>query len=82
MTWWVVLSALKLLLSRLPFISNRELVFAGATGMLLGHAGAVAALMAMMAALTVATHILVGIGTAAGEVGAELKRVGAKLARG
>ena len=79
-TWWVVLSALKLLLSRLPFISNRELVFAGATGMLLGHAGAVAALMAMMAALTVATHILVGIATAAGEVGPELKRVGAKLA--
>lgn len=81
-TWWVVLSALKLLLSRLPFISNRELVFAGATGMLLGHAGAVAALMAMMAALTVATHILVGIATATGEVGGELKRVGAKLVRG
>ncbi len=79
--WWVVLSALKLLCSRLPFISNRELVFAGVTGLLLGHAGAVAPLMAMMAALTVATHILVGIATAAGEVGPELKRVGAKLAR-
>ena len=79
--WWVMLSALKLLCSRLPFISNRELVFAGITGLLLGHVGEVAALMAMMAALTVATHILLGVVTGAGEVGGELRRIGARLIR-
>ncbi len=79
--WWVLLSALKLLCSRLPFISNRELVFAGVTGLLLGHAGEVAALMAMMAALTVATHILLGVVTGAGEVGGEVRRIGARLIR-
>ncbi len=79
--WWVVLSALKLLVSRVPFISNRELVFAGVTGLLLGHAGEVSALMAMMAALTVATHILLGVLTGAGDLAGEARRIGRKLVR-
>ena len=66
--WWLVLSAVKLLVSRLPFVSNRELIFAGATSLLLGHSADIAALMAMMAALMVATHVLVGIGTGLGDM--------------
>ncbi len=66
--WWVALSAVKLLVSRLPFVSNRELIFAGITSLIFGHAADIAALMAMMAALMVAAHVIAGISTAAGDV--------------
>lgn len=69
-SWWLILSAVKLLVSRLPFVSNRELIFAGITSLLLGHAADTVALMAMMAALMVATHVLMGIGTGLGGVAA------------
>ncbi|WP_174279301.1 hypothetical protein [Sphingomonas bacterium] len=69
-SWWLILSAVKLLVSRLPFVSNRELIFAGITSLLLGHAADVTALMAMMAALMVAAHVLAGIGAGLGGVAA------------
>lgn len=61
LSWWVAFSALKLVLSRLPFISNKDLVFAGAIALLFGHHGNVATLMAMMASLSVAAHIVTGL---------------------
>lgn len=69
-SWWLVLAAVKMLVSRLPFVSNRDLIFAGATSLLLGHSADVTALMAMMAALTFAAHVAAGIGTGVGDVAA------------
>lgn len=66
LTWWVVFSALKLVLSRLPFVSNKELVFAGATAMLFGHHGDIATLMAMLASLTMGAHIVSGLAASGG----------------
>ena len=60
--YWLAFAALKLVLSRLPLISNRELVFAGTTAALLGRGSDVAQLMTMMAAMVAATHVLAGIG--------------------
>ncbi len=65
--YWLAFAALKLVLSRLPLISNRELVFAGTTAALLGRGSDVAQLMTMMAALVAATHVLAGIGLSIGD---------------
>ena len=67
MPYWLAFAALKLVLSRLPLISNRELVFAGTTAALLGRGSDVAQLMTMMAALVAATHVLAGIGLSIGD---------------
>jgi hypothetical protein len=61
LVWWVVFAALKLLLSRLPFISNKDLVLAGLSVALLGRHAEVTALMTMIATLMTATHILVSL---------------------
>ena len=59
-TLWLVLATLRMLLSRLPLLPNKDVVFAGLTVLLLGQAADVAALMAMMALLLLITHVLVG----------------------
>jgi hypothetical protein len=81
LSWWVAFSALKLVLSRLPFVSNKDLVFAGATALLFGHHGTVATLMAMMASLSVAAHIVTGLAASTSglveSVAGRLRHVGA-----
>lgn len=59
--WWLVLSAIRLLVSRLPFMPNKDVVFAGIAVLALGNDVAIAALMAMMAALILATHLIVAL---------------------
>jgi hypothetical protein len=57
---WMVMSALRMLVSRLPFIPNKDLVFAGLAVFLVGLEPEIGTLMTMMATLTLATHVLVG----------------------
>ena len=57
---WLVLATLRMLISRLPLMPNKDVVFAGITVLLLGQQADVAALMAMMAVLLLAAHLLVG----------------------
>ena len=57
---WLVLATLRMLISRLPLMPNKDVVFAGITVLLLGKQADVAALMAMMALLLLATHLMVG----------------------
>jgi hypothetical protein len=71
---WLVMSALRMLVSRLPFVPNKDLVFAGLAVFLVGFEPQVGALMTMMAALTLAAHVVVGAGFAI----AELARVEAE----
>ena len=65
---WVMLATLRLLVSRLPLIPNKELVFAGLALFLIGRNAAAADAMALMAGLFVATHMIVGVVLGAGEV--------------
>lgn len=58
---WMVLATMRMLVSRLPLLPNKDLVFAGMAVFLLGHDLEVAALMTMMAAVTLAAHIAVGV---------------------
>lgn len=61
---WLVMSALRMLVSRLPFVPNKDVLFAGIALFLLGHEPQVGALMTMMATLTLAMHLVVGTGFA------------------
>ncbi len=59
-TLWLVLATLRMLISRLPLMPNKDLVFAGLTVLLLGASADVAALMALMAVLLLVAHLAVG----------------------
>lgn len=59
--WWLVLSAIRLLVSRLPFVPNKDVVFAGIAVLALGQDIEIAALMAMMAGLILATHLALAL---------------------
>ena len=66
--WWLLLSALRLLLSRLPLLPNKDIVFAGLAVFLIGHDVQIGALMTMMASLILGTHLLVGLGLVASDI--------------
>ncbi|MEO0063509.1 MAG: hypothetical protein RLZZ08_2069 [Pseudomonadota bacterium] len=66
--WWLLLVTIRLLISRLPFVPNKDVVFAGIAVVMLGSEVKLAALMAMMAGLMLATHVLVGISFAGADL--------------
>jgi hypothetical protein len=57
---WIVLATLRMLLSRLPLLPNKDVVFAGLAVFLLGHEVQVASLMTLMAAMLLVAHLAVG----------------------
>ncbi len=58
--WWILLAAVRLLLSRLPLLPNKDFAFAAVAVLLIGRSVAIGDLMAMMATLILATHLIVG----------------------
>lgn len=58
---WIVLATLRMLLSRLPLLPNKDVVFAGLAVFLLGHEVQVAGLMTLMAAMLLIAHLAVGL---------------------
>lgn len=60
MGWLLVLATLQLLVTRLPFIPNKDLVFASAALFLIGRDGAIGPLIAMIAGLILLVHLLLG----------------------
>lgn len=57
---WFVLSTLRMLVSRLPLIPNKDVLFAGIAMFVVGREANIDDLMTMMAGLILATHVLVG----------------------
>ncbi len=76
LSWWLLLAALRLLLSRLPFIPNKDVVFAGIAVLLVGHDGEIAVLMAMLASLMLTVHLILGIGLMAAELASRREATG------
>jgi len=66
--WLLLLSTMRLLLSRLPFLPNKDLAFAGLAAFFIGHDSTIVAAMALMASLNLAAHILVGATLGAAEL--------------
>ena len=59
---WLALAALRMLVSRLPLVPNKDLLFANLAILLIGHDAALSVLMAFSAALTVLIHLgLIGL---------------------
>jgi len=58
--WWILLATLRSLLSRLPFLPNKDVAFAGIAIFLVGHDVEIGALMTLIAGLVVAAHVAVG----------------------
>lgn len=68
LAWWLVLATLRLLVSRLPLLPNKDIVFAGLVAFTVGPASNVAAMLTMVAALWLVTHLLLGAALTAVEL--------------
>jgi hypothetical protein len=68
LVWWLLLATIRLLISRLPFVPNKDVVFAGLAVFMLGHDVEIASLMTLMAGLILMTHLLVGTGFAVSDL--------------
>lgn len=60
--WWLFLATLRLLISRLPLLPNKDIVFASVAVIALGHETDIAALMTMMASAILLVHLALGTG--------------------
>ena len=58
---WLLLATVRMLLSRLPFMPNKDVVFAGLAVFLIGQDLEIGALMTFMASLILATHLALGL---------------------
>jgi hypothetical protein len=67
-TWWLALATFKMLLGRLPLISNKDVAFAGFAVLVVGHDTEIQVLMAFMTALILATHLTLGAILAIGDL--------------
>ncbi|MBN2971034.1 hypothetical protein JW805_03260 [Roseomonas aeriglobus] len=65
LSWWLALATVRLMLSRLPLLPNKDVLFSGLTLLLLGRDADVTAAMAVMASLMLAAHLVVGVTLAA-----------------
>lgn len=60
LSWWVLLTAVRLLISRLPFVPGKDLVFAGVAIFLVGREVEISDTLAMIGGLTLTVHLLLG----------------------
>jgi len=60
-SWWILLGTLRQLVSRLPFLPNKDIVFAGLAAFLIGRDSEIVSAMALMATLILAAHLIVGM---------------------
>jgi hypothetical protein len=63
--WWLALATVRLMLSRLPLLPNKDILFSGLTLLLLGRDAEVTVVMTVMASLILGAHLIVGLTTAA-----------------
>lgn len=59
--WWLILAAIRLLISRLPFMPNKDIVFAGVAVLVVGQDAQISELMAMMAGLILCANLCLGL---------------------
>ena len=59
---WLLLAAARLLVSRLPLLPNKDLIFANVAILLIGRGDALASLIALTAALILLVHVVLIVG--------------------
>lgn len=70
---WIVLLAIRFLISRIPLISNKDLLFGNLMLLLLGAHSTVAVLQAALALMTLGLHLIVIVGLGAVDLGRRLR---------
>ena len=65
---WIMLAALQLLVTRLPLVPNKDLVFAATTLLLVGGDSGIGALVTVIATLLLAAHLLIGAALAGSDL--------------
>ncbi|HEX7852210.1 MAG TPA: hypothetical protein VF503_00780 [Sphingobium sp.] len=60
LVWLLLLNTMRLLVSRLPFIPNKDLAFAALAAFFVGHDNTLVAAMTLMASISLAAHLMVG----------------------
>jgi hypothetical protein len=58
LTYWIALQAVRLLVSRLPLVPNKDMLFASITILIVGHDSAVTTLISLTAMALFALHLL------------------------
>ena len=58
--WWLLLATLNQLTSRLPFVPNKDVVFAGLAAFLVGPENQIAEAVTLLASLKLGAHLAVG----------------------
>ncbi|WP_236643711.1 hypothetical protein [Flavisphingopyxis soli] len=57
--WWLALVTLRQLVSRLPFVPNKDIVFTGLAVFFVGEVAGIASVIAMLAGLMLLTHLVI-----------------------
>jgi hypothetical protein len=58
--WWLLLCAVRMIISRLPFVPNKDLAFAAVAVFCLGEDHRVGAMLTMISGLILITHMVLG----------------------
>ena len=66
--WWLVLATTKMLLSRLPLISNKDVIFAAVAVLAVGRDTEIQILIALITTLILMTHLTIGAALAVGDL--------------
>ena len=61
LSYWLLLASMRQLLSRLPFMPNKDLIFVGLASFLVGRDTEIVNAMALFASITLAAHVAVGL---------------------
>jgi hypothetical protein len=61
LSYWLLLSTMRQLLSRLPLVPNKDVMFVGIASLLVGRDMEIVSLLALIATLTLLAHVLVGV---------------------
>jgi hypothetical protein len=67
LSWWIVLSTVRLIISRLPLVTQKDIVFAGIAIFMVGRDLEIAALIAFWAALQLIFNVTIGGALAAAD---------------
>jgi hypothetical protein len=60
LSWWVILATVRLLISRLPLVTQKDIVFAGIAVFMVGRDLEIAALIAFWAAIQLVANLAIG----------------------
>lgn len=72
--WWALLSLLRQLVTRLPFVPNKDVIFASLAIFFVGGDNSIPALMTLVAGIVLATHLAVGAVTSLIEIRHNMRR--------